>query len=200
MRALCVIAVAGCWATSSEPDVRVPAPPRPDRELVMTSESFGTLDASSPGTLAFVREHFPDLDVRPSREDAILEYHAFAGSDELFFVVTNDDLSIFNVHVTSPKITSRVHDWRVGSAFHDAKLITTCECWGQNPTCYRRGEHVAVSFEMPCQFAVDTRDFRPLDGHAPKHVIWSPSPFGSRDIEGVDDPQHAVFGSDDDGF
>ena len=195
MRGLCAIVAAGCWTT---PPPQAPAPSRPS-QLVITEDHFGPLDASSPGTLAYLREHFPDLDVRPVN-DSGLEYRAYAGSEEMFFVVTNDDLSIRSVHVTSPRVESRARGWRVAEPFRDSRVITTCECWGENPTCYHRGEHVAVSFDMPCEFAVDTRDFRPLDGYAPQRVIWSPTPFGSRDIEGVDDPQFPAIGSDDDGF
>ena len=169
-------------------------------DLAITEDRFGSLDETSPATLAYLREHFPALDVPPENAAGTLNYRAFAGSDELFFVVGDDSFAILDVQATSPRVVSRVHDWRVGAAFHDAGLITTCECWGENPTCYHRGEHVAVSFDMPCQFAVDTRDFTVLDGRAPQRVIWSPKPFGSRDIEGVDDPQHEVIGSDDDGF
>ncbi len=203
MRALCVIVVAGCWTTSTSGPVQTPAQLRPaDRELVLTNEGLGAIDASSPGTLAFVREHFPDLDVRPSHEDGMLEYHAFAGSDELFFVVTNEDLSIFNVHVTSSKISSRVHDWRVGSAFHDSRLITKCECWGDTPTCFHRGDHVAVNFDRPCDGVVgafDRRDAAALDGLVTQRLIWSPSGFGgSGEVDGVDDVRNIDLGSDDD--
>ncbi|HEY1546410.1 MAG TPA: hypothetical protein VGG28_01250 [Kofleriaceae bacterium] len=201
MRALSVIVVAGCWTT---PVVQAPAPRPDDHELVMTNESFGTLDASSPGTLAFVREHFPDFDVRPRREDAALEYAAFAGSDELFHVVANDDLSIFNIQATSAKITSRVHDWRVGAAFHDAQLITKCECWGDKPTCFHRGDHVAVNFDRPCDGVVgatDRRDLAALDGLVTRELIWSPSGFGDNsETDGVDDVRvvEPIDGSDDD--
>jgi hypothetical protein len=204
MRALSVIVVAGCWTTStSGPALRAPAPSKTS-DLVITEDRFGSLDAASPGTLAFVRARFPDLDVRPVRDDMSLEYHASAGSDELFIVVTNEDLSIFNVHATSRKITSRVHDWRVGSAFHDAKLITKCECWGENPTCFHRGDHIAVSFDRPCDGVVgtaDRRDLAALDGLAPRRLIWSPGGFdGSGEVDGVDDVRSVdpADGSDDD--
>jgi hypothetical protein len=198
MRALSVIVVAGCWTSAPDGrDVHGPEPPQANRELVMTNESFGPLDASSPGTLAYVRAHFPDLDVRAANSGASLEYQAFAGSDELFFVVTDESLSILDVQATSPRVISR---WRVGSAFHDGRLISTCECWGENPTCYHRGEHIAVNFDIPCFGAVDARDFTVLDGQAPQRVIWSPKPFGSREIDGVDDVRNVdpSDGSDDD--
>jgi hypothetical protein len=202
MRALSVIVVAGCWTA---PMVQAPAPSRPaDRELVITNESFGALDASSPGTLAFVRAQFPDLDVRPRREEASLEYAAFAGSDELFHVVTNEDLSIFNIGATSPKIVSRVHAWRVGAAFHDARLITKCECWGDNPTCFHRGDHVAVNFDRPCDGVVgatDARDLAVLDGLVTRELIWSPGGFdGYGETDGVDDVRVVapIGGSDED--
>jgi hypothetical protein len=195
VRALCVIVVAGCWTTSTS----VPVAPAPSTDLVITEDRFGALDETSPATLAYLREHFPELDVRPENVGT-LNYHAFAGSDELFFVVGDEAFAILDVQATSPRVISRVHDWRVGAAFHDGRLISTCECWGDNPTCYHRGEHVAVNFDMPCFGTVDARDFTVLDGRVPQRVIWSPKPFGSRDIEGVDDPQHDVIGSDDDGF
>jgi hypothetical protein len=194
MRALYAIVVAGCWTAAPTP-AQAPAPRQ--GELVITDDRFGPLDASSPGTLAYIRQHFPDLDVQPVNDNG-LEYRAYAGSDELFFVVTDDDLSIRFVHATSPRVESRAHGWRVGEPFHDSRLISRCECWGQSPTCYHRGDHVAVSFDMTCNFAADTRDFRALDGRAPQRVIWSPTPFGNRDIDGVDDPRKDATGDDDD--
>ncbi|HEX4451535.1 MAG TPA: hypothetical protein VH143_11725 [Kofleriaceae bacterium] len=201
MRALCVIAVAGCWTTStSGAPPQAPAPSRAS-DLVITEDRFGSLDETSPATLASVREQFPDLDIRPENAST-LDYRAFAGSDELFFVVADESFSILDVQATSPRVVSRVHDWRVGSAFRDGRLISKCECWGDNPTCYHRGEHVAVNFDMPCFGAVDARDFSVLDGRAPRRVIWSPKPFGSREIDGVDDVRNIdpADGSDDDDF
>jgi hypothetical protein len=204
MRVVSVIVVAAgtsCWTAMPEP--QPPHAPAANNELVITDASFGPLDASSPATLAYLRAHFADLEIRPVN-DPNLEYRAFAGSDELFFVVTNGDFSIFNVHATSPKVTSRVHDWRVGSAFHDARLLTGCECWGDTPTCFHRGEHVAVSFERSCNglTGVMQPELGVLDGLAPQRVIWSPTAFGgSGEIDGVDDlKSNGIGDDDDDGF
>lgn len=195
MRALCAIVVAGCWNAAPAPHA-----PQPTIALSISETNFGPLDAGSPATLANLRKLFAGYDVRPVN-DSGLEYRIYAGHEELFFVVTNDDASIFNVHATSAKVSTQQHPWRVGQPFQDAAVLTYCECWGDNPTWYRAGEHVAVSFKRECDGVIDQQDRRALkvlDGLAPQRIIWSPTPFGSPGSDGSD-AAAGSGGDDDDG-
>jgi hypothetical protein len=199
MRALHVIALGAVAGCPSVPPLQPPreAPPR----FVISENSFGPLDSASPATLSFLRQQLAGYDVRPINDEGV-EYHVFEGSDELFIVVTNDDLSIFNVEATSGKIGVREHPWRVGQPFQDSAKITDCECWGQHPTCYVRGEHIAVNFTRECGELVqhDPRAFKALDGVAPRRLIWNPKPFVPDDAsDGSDDPPPPPPDDDDDG-
>jgi hypothetical protein len=193
MRALWAIVVTGCWNAAPAPRVPV-APAGPAVDLSISETNFGPLDGDSPATLANLRKLFAGYEVRPVNDSGI-EYRVYAGSEELFFVVTNDDASIFNVHATSGKVSAHQHPWRVGQPFQDAAVLTRCECWGGNPTCYRGGEHVAVNFNRECDGVIDQQDRRALkvlDGLAPQRMIWSPTPFGPAEADGsgsgADDP------------
>ncbi len=65
-------------------------------------------------------------------------------------------------------------------------MLSRCECWGANPTCYKTGEHVAVNFDRAClnddddaqHPAANVRALRVLDGLVVQRVIWSVEPFG----------------------
>ena len=87
------------------------------------------------------------------------------------------------MHATSPKVETRGHDWRVGAAFEGAGWLTDCECWGENPTCYRRGDHIAINFKRSCDTvtALHGSALRVLDGVEIQRVIWSPRPFAGED-------------------
>ncbi|HEY5928500.1 MAG TPA: hypothetical protein VIV11_42730, partial [Kofleriaceae bacterium] len=146
--------------------------------LAITEASFGPLHAKSQATLSALRAAFTGYDVRPTN-DSTLSYSVFLGDEKLVWVIPNDDGTLFNVHATSPKVETVGHDWRVGSAFRGSSALTDCECWGDNPTCYRRGGHVAVNLKRSCESVVgSSRDaLRLLDGAEIQRVIWSPKPF-----------------------
>lgn len=204
MRALRVIVLGVVAAGCPAAPVQAPQPPRADAaRFEITQNSFGPLDSASPATLAFLRQQFAGYNVRPINDDG-LEYHISTGSDELFIVVTNEDLSIFNVEATSAKIAVHGHPWRVGQPFQDSATITDCECWGAHPTCYVRGERIAVNFARECGDLTghDPRAFKALDGIAPRRVIWAPKPFAPDDAkasDGSDDPPPPPPEDDDDG-
>ncbi len=205
MRALPILLVTGCWTTTTPP--QTPTTPAASKvDIAITEAGFGPVDGQSPATLANMRKLFAGYDVRPINEPG-LEYHVYLGAEQLFFVVTNEDLSIFNVHATSGKIVTREHPWRVGQPFQDSAVLTQCECWGQNPTCFRRGEHVAVNFARECSGLTsgNRRALKALDGLTPQRVIWSPTAFGSDspEVDGVDgtgpnDPPPPPGDDDDD--
>jgi hypothetical protein len=171
--------VAGCWGTTKSSDtIENKAADKPGL-FTITQTGFGPITASSPATLENLRALFPGYQVRPVN-DPNLEYHIYAGNEQLAFVVLNDDMSVFNVHATSGRIAVSDRSWRVGETFQGSYQLSNCECWGDNPTCYKTGEHVAVNFKRGCDGVTsgEHRALRALDGLPVQRVIWSPTAFG----------------------
>ena len=175
---IALVALTGCWGTGPSDTIANKSADRPGL-LTMRTTGFGPIDASTVATLEHLRKLFPGYEVRPVN-DPNLEYDIYAGSEKLAFVVLNDDMTVFNVHATSGKISIADRTWRVGEAFQGSGDLTHCECWGDNPTCYRNGEHVAVNFKRPCDdiTSAGRRGLRALDGVVVQRLIWSPSAFG----------------------
>ena len=178
MRGVYVLMLAGCWSSSSAPPAKPDSKPGP---LAIREAGFGPIDSRTPATLQAVRQAFAGFDVRPINDDGTLEYRVYKGDELLLYVVPDDDGTIFNVHATSNKVSVEGHEWRVGSPFVGASQLTQCECWGDNPTCWKTGDHVAVNFARSCENLTsgDKRVLRVLDGVAVQRVIWSPKPFGA---------------------
>ena len=183
-------AAAGCSAPKLAPTISNRAPVATGGLLTISEDSFGPLRADSQATLAALRAAFTGFDVRPTN-DTTLSYSVFLDNEKLVWIIPNEDGSLFNVHATSARIETRGHDWRVGSAFSGSRYLTHCECWGENPTCYRQGDHIAVNFKRDCDSVVGTHasaTLRVLDGEVIQRVIWSPKPFSNDDSDDVADP------------
>ena len=179
----CVLA-AGCWSTSNSASTisnSTAKDPHATRSglFTITQASFGPIGTKSPATLDGLRKLFVGYDVK-AVNDGSLEFDVFQGNERLLFVVPNEDGTVFNVHATSNKIALADRGWRVGETFQGASAIDTCECWGENPTCFKKGEHIAVNFKRACTGLTegDARALKVLDGIAVERVIWSPSAFG----------------------
>lgn len=148
--------------------------------LVITPTGVGPIDADTPATLMPLRRLLVGFEVKPV-EDGGLQYEIYRDGERLAYVVPDDeDGTIFNIHAVSPRVEVASRDWRVGAPFRDARRLTHCECWGEHPTCFRKGEHVAVNFDRECYSLEhgDRREFRVLNGLPVQRVIWSPRPFG----------------------
>lgn len=184
MRTLALLVIAGCWRAGSPP-VALSNTAKPQSLMTMTSSGLGPIGAETPATLGGLRAALAGYEVRPVN-DGGLEYDVFAGTEKLLFVVPNDDGTVFNVHATSGRIGVADRPWRVGQAFQDSHALSTCECWGENPTCYKRGDHIAVNFKRSCEGLTDSdpRALRVLDGVAVQRVIWSPTAFGDSGATG----------------
>ena len=96
-------------------------------------------------------------------------FDVFDGRERLFYIVPDDApgytddsgaehtyaKTVFAVFAVSPKIRVEGHEWQVGSALTNVKGLDVCECWGdhQVTSCFRRGTHVRLVFEAPCDDA-----------------------------------------------
>jgi hypothetical protein len=177
MRLALLFVLAGCASAKPAPAISNHVEGHHAGGLTITEDGFGPLRASSPATLGALRAAFTGYDVRPSEDAA--SYSVYLGDEQLAWVIPTDNGGLFNVHATSPRIETRGRDWRVGRAFQGSSLLTDCECWGDNPTCYHRGEHLAVNFKRSCLGLVgaSANGLRVLDGAEVQRVIWSPTPF-----------------------
>ncbi len=180
MRGVYVAIVAcGCWSGSQAP--ARPDPAKAPGALAIRPGGFGPIDANTPATLQALRQAFAGYEVRPINDDGTLEYRVYKGDEMLLYVVPDDDGGIFNVHATSGKVVVEGRDWRVGAPFQGAAQLSQCECWGDNPTCWKAGDHIAVNFARECGDLAggDTRVMRVLDGITVQRIVWSPKPFGN---------------------
>ncbi|MFT3691899.1 MAG: hypothetical protein QM831_02075 [Kofleriaceae bacterium] len=174
MRGLLYLAMAGCWATP----VKTPEPSH--APFVLSQHGAGPITDQTPATLNALRDALPELRVVP-KNDPNLEFDLYDDGKPIGFVVPNDDGKIYNVHVTSATIAVDGKSWRAGSTFQGSRAIDNCECWGGNPICYKKGEHLAVAFQRSCLDEVDPRSLRVLDGLVIQRVIWSNEPLGAAD-------------------
>lgn len=188
MRIAPVILLAGCYTSSSTgPALSNAARAAPD-ELSVRTSSVGPIRADTLATLVHLRELLAGYEVKPAH-DGSLEYDVYKNGEKLFYVVPDEERgTIFNVHVVSGKVAVAGKSWRVGAPFSGAASLTTCECWGDNPTCFTAGEHVAVNFNRTCDDVTeDAAALRSLEGLTIQRVIWNPLPFGDEpDEETVD--------------
>lgn len=182
MRLVWLVVLVGCHAAAPEPTISNRAPRGTIGVFTITEEGFGPLHARSQATLGALRAAFSGYDVRVA-DDTTRSFAVYLADEKIAWVIPNDDGSLFNVHATSPKIETRGHDWRVGEEFRGGGWLTDCECWGDNPTCYRRGDHIAVNFKRGCEAVTGMHGsaLRVLDGAVIQRVIWSPRPFAGED-------------------
>lgn len=182
MRFAWIVLVAGCWASSqptTHDELSTPG------AIVITETAFGPIDGKTVTTLVGLRAMLPQFRVVPVNDPA-LEYHIYDGKEQLAFIVLNDDATVYNIHATSKQVTISDRAWRVGEAFQQSRDLTRCTCWGNNPTCFKKGEHFAVNFNRSCMETQDPREMRALDGLVIQRVIWSPTAFGTEEATADD--------------
>jgi hypothetical protein len=189
MRLAWLFVIVGCAAKTPPTAISNRAVTLRGGLLTISEDRFGPLQPDTPATLSALRAAFAGYEVRPTN-DTTLSYSVYLGDEKLAWVIPDDNGTLFNVHATSPRVETLGHDWRVGSSFQGSSALTDCECWGDNPTCYRRGGRIAVNFQRECAGLVggDARALRVLDGALIQRVIWSPKPFRGDD----DDAHHDV--------
>jgi hypothetical protein len=186
--------IAGCGGGTSKPtttQLSNTTSPKPSSSALftITADSMGPITGKTPANLTAIRELVgkDGYDVRPVNNSGI-ELHVFLKDELLFRVIPNDDGSLFNVHVVSGKIEISPHpQWKIGAPFVGDDVLTTCECWGSHPVCFKTGEHVAVAFKRACDGLDDERMRKVLAGVTVERAVWSPTPFGVED-SGSSDP------------
>jgi len=156
----------------------------------ITDDSIGPITGKTPANLTALRELLgkDGYDVRPVNNSGV-ELHVFLKDELLFYVIPNDDGTLFNVHAVSGKVDIAQHpQWKIGAPFAGDDVLTHCECWGAHPVCFKRGDHVAVAFKRACDGLDDERMRKVLAGVNIQRAVWSPTPFGEGDDSGSSDP------------
>jgi hypothetical protein len=157
--------------------------PRSNALLTIRDESLGPITKLTPANLAALRDLLgkDGYDVRPVNHSGI-ELHVFLGDELMFYVIPNEDGTLFNVHAVSGKVEIEQHpQWKIGSPFAGDEILTSCECWGVHPVCFKKGDHVAVAFDRGCDGLSDERMRKVLTGVRLQRAVWSPTPFGFDD-------------------
>jgi len=142
--------------------------------------SLGPITAETPANLTDLRAlvNKDGLTVRPVNRSGV-ELHTFLGDELLFYVIPNEDGTLFNVHVTSGKIKISQHpEWKIGEPFTGDHHLTHCECWGEHPMCFKKGDYVAVGFQRSCDGLDSPANRKVLVGVNIQRAVWSPNPFG----------------------
>jgi hypothetical protein len=193
--ASCVLAACGAPRAAPTP-IQTPEPQKPPTIFTIADRGIGPIDKDTPANLTALRRLVgpQGYTVRPINDGGI-ELHVYDGKEHLFYVVPNDDGSLFNVHVVSGSVPITQHlEWVVGKPFSHSQILTDCECWGSYPVCWRDGDHVAVGFrrksvenERDCDSLGTPRERESLEGHPIQRAVWSPKPFGTDDDGQSDD-------------
>ncbi|MFN0246553.1 MAG: hypothetical protein ACKV2T_06570 [Kofleriaceae bacterium] len=183
----CVLLV-GCGGPPTP--VVTHAPPKPPPPLFSLKDTgVGPIDKNTPANLTALRTLVGPhgYAVRPINDGGV-EYHVFDAAERLFYVIPNDDGSLFNVHVVSAAVPITQHpDWVVGKPLTNSAILTDCECWGTRPVCWKDGEHVALGFNVSEGAAEDCNSLDTAKARESLHrypiqrAVWSPKPFGRDD-------------------
>jgi hypothetical protein len=168
-----------------------PAPivmPAPEPTIALTEDAVGPIAKTTKASLIALRAVLVGYTVIPVNvgtdpEFPALEYQVFDNDTQMFTIVPNEQGSILNIHVLTPKVTIAGRTWRVGAPFSGS--VTDCQCWGGKAVCFKKGEHVAVTFDKGCRTAVDARN-RKIDGVAIQRLVWSPKAFGGDEYGGAE--------------
>lgn len=194
--ALAVVAtlLTGCGSGTAKPPAQLsnsttnPKAPTSSALFMISDDAIGPITGKTPANLTALRDVLgkDGYGVRTVNKDNV-EYHVFLKDELLLYVIPNDDGSLFNVHAVSGKIEIVQHpEWKIGAPFAGADVLTTCECWGAHPVCFKVGEHVAVAFSRACDGLDDERMRKVLTGVTVQRVVWSPTPFGMDSDDGGD--------------
>jgi hypothetical protein len=195
---LCLVLLSvGCWRTTP------PSSPTPSEGAVTVAdlltirpEAFGPITAntevSERSLGALFGPHGLTVEVVPDRHGDL--FHVSRGDELMFYVVTDAGNLVFNIHAVSREVTISMRpEWKIGAPFTGHALLTECECWGERPVCFRKGEHVAVAFERECDGLEDEAGRSALDGERIQRAVWSPNAFG---VVTVDDAEAGVPADD----
>jgi hypothetical protein len=184
--------LAACGAPAQQPKSGATKAPVIE-PLVVTTAGVGPLTAETPATLNGLRSTLAGYDVKPVNRSEGLEYVVSKNGETMFFVIPDPDADgkILNIHITSAKAIVQARTWAIGKPLGNADAAV-CECWGDKPTCFQKGDHVAASFDRTCdEYDPDIR--KRLASVPVARIVWSPAAFdgdgtGGPELGGVKDP------------
>jgi hypothetical protein len=184
--------VVGCGAPPAP--VAQPEPVKPPPPMFSIKDTgVGPIGKDTPANLTALRKLVGPhgYAVRPINDGGV-EYHVYDGAERLFYVIPNDNGTLFNVHVVSSSVAVTQHpEWIVGKQFTNSAILTHCECWGTRPVCWKDSEHVAIGFDVAegaeedCNGLGSAKARETLQRYPIQRAVWSPKPFGP--VENDDD-------------
>jgi hypothetical protein len=184
MRTLAPLLLAGCATHAATNDSvlsnSVPGAGEQRGALfVIEPHAVGPITATARANRQAIQDLVGSRYVVKSIDDRGEELHVFLNDELLFYVIPNDDGSLFNVHCTSNKVAISEHpEWIIGAPLTSALPIDTCECWGAHPMCFKTGDHVAIGFVVPCDNLDTPQQRKALVGVPIQRAVWNPRPFG----------------------
>lgn len=141
--------------------------------------SIGPITGATPANQRAIQDVVGSRYQVKSVDDRGLEFHVFLGDELLFYVIPNDDGSLFNVHCTSNKVAITEHpEWIIGAPLTNELPLDTCECWGSHPMCFHTGDHVALGFQVGCDNLETPAKRKALLGVPIQRAVWNPRAFG----------------------
>jgi len=174
---------------------------------VITAAGVGPFNKKTEATEPALAALVPKLRVATNDlggESGVV-YDVFDGPERLFYVVPDDAPgwtddsgtphryapTMFAIFAVSSRVHVLGHSWRVGQPFEEVGDLNACECWGNREVtaCFRRGHHVRVIWEQPCDDA-EAQGARAMIGKPITRIMWK------REIEPVDQPNGATVGPD----
>jgi len=186
MRFAVVLSLVACGSTPAKPV----ASNLSLQSMQITDRGVGTLTERTRATLTGLRAVLPGYDVTPQASQALTVFNVNSKGEKLMSVIASDDGSMFSIQVTSAKIASATHDWKVGGKLV-AGVIDACECATDDDSteiavCYKTGEHVAVVFVRPCIGLLDDEQARKtLVGVPISRLAWQPRPWAPNPDAGM---------------
>lgn len=180
------VAIAGCAAGTASPSGKVISNAVPHARsgalFDIDVDALGPITGATPATTEALQALLGSRYIVTTVDNHGEELNVFLGDERLFYVIPNDDGTLFNVHVVSPKVAiGEYPEWVIGSPFHNTEPLTSCECWGSHPVCYHRGDHVAVAFQVACGGLETPAQRKALEGVVIQRAVWSPHAFGGPD-------------------
>ena len=169
------VLLASCSAPAAPPAQPVEPP-----LFTIHGDTFGPFTKASTATLAALRAALPGFEVAPSNNDG-LEYVVTDGDTHLFDIIPDHDAHphILDIFIVTPKIEIAGSPWRAGATLQDLGAITDCECWADQPVCFRAQEHVAIALSKVCREGslATPAGRQSLVGQTIRATIWSPRPL-----------------------
>jgi hypothetical protein len=184
-----LVAALGCGGKTQTQPI---TPVQPEFTVKITKAGIGPLNAKTPANLIGLRQALVGYDVKPINKEG-LEFEVRQNGELLYTVVPDEEGMILNVHVSNAKFGVENHTWGIGKQLAPGDA-PSCECWGEHPVCYKKGDNVAAAFDQSCDYDDYDEDRlrKKLTNVNIARVVWSPHGF---DYDGYGGDEYGGYGN-----